>query len=530
LVYASGLVSEALALKTIETEVLVIGGGLTGAGVLRDLALRGVRCLLVERRDMDAGASGANHGLLHSGARYVVRDPESARECAAENRVLKRVASGFIEDCGGLFVGLEGDDDSYLAPFLEAAGRAGVEARVEDPQRALAQEPLLSPRVRTVVRVPDAHINPFLTTLANLEAAEALGARVLLQTEVAAMERSGGRIAAVECVDHRSGGRLRVVARQVVSAAGPWVDQVGAMAGVMIPIAYSMGSLLITNSRLVDHVINRLRPPSDGDIIVPGETVTITGTNSIRLRRLQHLATSSAEVDQLVRQASQMVPAMADTRYIRVYAGVRPLVRAGEQQSDRHISRTFVVFDHERDGLSNLATITGGKLTTFRLMAERVSDLVCRRLGNRAPCLTAEVPLPGCGEGQRLDPADRLRRLRAPPPAGDVLCECELVGRQQLEQIVERLKRAGHPVSLTALRLRARLGMGSCQGGFCGFRTVGHLYQRGELSGRQGNEMLKSFLERRWAGIKPVLWGEQLRQEQLLEAIYCGTLNIDGDL
>ena len=83
---------------------------------------------------------------------------------------------------------------------------------------------------------------------------------------------------------------------------------------------------------------------------------------------------------------------------------------------------------------------------------------------------------------------------------------------------------------MDAVKHLTRAGMGRCQGGFCGYRTIGHLYERGVLSGREGNEMLKSFLERRWAGIKPVLWGEQLRQEQLLEAIYCGTLDIDGDL
>jgi len=95
---------------------------------------------------------------------------------------------------------------------------------------------------------------------------------------------------------------------------------------------------------------------------------------------------------------------------------------------------------------------------------------------------------------------------------------------------VQGLHRSGHCVDPTALRLRSRLGMGSCQGGLCGLRAVGYLCETGEISGSEGNEVLVRFLERRWAGIRPVLWGDQLRQEQLLEALYCGTLNIDGDL
>jgi len=514
----------------IETQVLVIGGGLTGAGVLRDLAMRGVEALLVERRDINAGASGANHGLLHSGARYAHTDPTSARECVLENAKLKRVASACIDPCGGLFVSLDGDDEDYPRALLDSAARIGLEVEQVDPAEVLAEEPYLNRDIRAVLRVPDAAINPFMATIANLRAATDLGARVLLHSQVISMERRGDRIVKVEAIRSTDGERVEIFPEQVVSAAGPWVDQIGALAGVEIPIAYSKGSLLITNSRLVNRVINRLRPPCDGDIIVPGETVTITGTTSIRVDNLDHLSTPAAEVDLLVAEAAKVLPAMADSRYIRVYAGVRPLVLDRSGSGDRAISRSFTVFDHERDDLGNLVTVAGGKLTTFRLMAEKVVDLVCRRLNSDATCRTADVPLPGSEQGASLDAADRLRRLQVPAPEGEVICECEMIGKAQVEELVDALAVEGQPISLNALRLRSRQGMGSCQGGFCGFRSTGLLYDKGIVSGKQGNSMLCDFLEKRWGGIKPVLWGEQLRQEQLLEAIYCGSLNIDGDL
>lgn len=514
----------------IETEVLVIGGGLTGAGVLRDLAMRGVPGVLLERRDLNAGASGANHGLLHSGGRYVVTDPDSALECALESAVLKRIASGCVEDTGGLFVALEEDRDEFVADFMAAAGRIGLAAEEADLKEVREEEPFLQPRIKAAIRVSDASINPFLATQANLEAAESLGARVLFHTQVTSMERDQGRVTRVDAIRAKTGEPLEVFADQIVSAAGPWVDQVGALAGADLRIAYSKGSLLIANSRLVNRVINRLRPPSDGDIIVPGETATITGTNSIRVENLDHLRTSAAEVDLLVAEASKMLPVLRKARFIRAYAGVRPLVLADPGENDRRISRTFTVFDHEKDGLENLISIAGGKLTTYRLMAEKAVDLVCRRLGRDAPCRTAEVPLPGSEQGQTLDTGLRLARLQTPPPDGEVLCECEMVGRQQVEEIVRELASKGHPVDPNAIRLRSRLGMGSCQGGFCGYRTIGCLYERGFVSNKEGNEMLVDFLEGRWNGIKPMLWGEQLRQEQLLEAIYCGSLNIDGNL
>lgn len=517
-------------MKTIETQVLVIGGGLTGAGILRDLALRGVGAVLVERRDFNAGASGANHGLLHSGGRYAVHDPASAAECAAENAILKRVASGCVEDTGGLFVSVPGDDETYAETFLHACKEVGIAAETLDVRQVLEAEPNLNPEAEVAIRVPDGTINPFMATRANLEDAENHGARVLLNTQVTTMRREGERIVSVGAIRQPRGELVEIHAEQVVSAAGPWVDQIGRLAGLDLHIAYSKGSLLITNARLGNHVINRLRPAADGDIVVPGETVTITGTTSIRVRNLDHLTTSAEEVDLLVSEAAQLVPAMADARYVRVYAGVRPLVSRGATSEDRTLSRTFTLFDHAEDGITNFATIAGGKLTTYRLMAERMTDLVCRRIGVAIPCRTATQPLPGSEGGLHLDPRERLRQIQVAPPEGTVICECEMVGRAQVDAIVDRLQAHDQPISPNAIRLRSRLGMGSCQGGFCGFRTVAHLYERGAVTGREGNQMLTTFLEKRWTGIKPVLWGSQLAQEQILEALYCGTFNYDGDL
>ena len=154
---------------TLETDVLVIGGGVTGTGVMRDLALRGVRCLLVDRQDLCAGASGGNHGLLHSGARYVFTDPESAAECARENALLKRLAPQCIEDTGGLFVAVEGDDLGFAAGFPALCASAGVACEVLTPAEARRLEPRLSDRVIAACRVRDAAIDPFHLAMENVD-------------------------------------------------------------------------------------------------------------------------------------------------------------------------------------------------------------------------------------------------------------------------------------------------------------------------------------------------------------------------
>ena len=109
----------------MQTQVLIIGGGVSGTGLARDLALREVACVVAEKQDINAGASGGNHGLLHSGARYIASDPAAARECRLENRRLKKLAAHCIEETGGLFVAVSGDDERYIAEFPDRCARCG---------------------------------------------------------------------------------------------------------------------------------------------------------------------------------------------------------------------------------------------------------------------------------------------------------------------------------------------------------------------------------------------------------------------
>ena len=100
-------------MRTMETDVVVIGGGSTGAGVVRDVAMRGFRAILLDRADMAQGTSGRYHGLLHSGGRYIASDPESATECAEENAIVSRINADAVERTGGLFVTTSADDEEY---------------------------------------------------------------------------------------------------------------------------------------------------------------------------------------------------------------------------------------------------------------------------------------------------------------------------------------------------------------------------------------------------------------------------------
>jgi len=355
----------------METQVLIIGGGATGTGLARDLALRGVQCIVAERGDINAGASGANHGLLHSGARYVSTDPTVTKECREESELLKRLAPHCIENTGGLFVAVEGDDERYVADFPHLCSRCGIPVRALDIKDARELEPALSKRLIAAYAVDDATIDPFKISLENIFQAQQLGRTLLCHNKVVGFQKSGNRIQAVSLLNTKTGEETIVEAEQVVNAAGVWVREVASLAGISIDILYSKGSLLVTDNRLTKRVINRLRRPADGDILVPGGTASILGTTSVRIKSLDEICPTIEEVDLIVDEGAAMLPILETTRYIRAYAGVRPLIGAQGEIDDHSVSRRFALLDHVQNGLENFATIPGGKLTIYRFMAEK---------------------------------------------------------------------------------------------------------------------------------------------------------------
>ncbi|MEK7435251.1 MAG: anaerobic glycerol-3-phosphate dehydrogenase subunit A [Pseudomonadota bacterium] len=514
-----------------ETEVLIVGGGVTGTGVMRDLALRGIHCLLIDRRDLNAGASGGNHGLLHSGGRYAARDPDTAAECRREADILKAVAPECIDACGGLFVAVEGDDPEFAARFPEHCRAAGIECTAVTPAEAREFEPCLSEKLYAAYAVRDATIDPFRITLENVNHARQLTQSMFLaHTQLERFVVDAGSIRSAICQDTRSGAMTTIRARQVVNAAGAWAMKVARLAGCSgVKLLYSKGTLIIGNTRIGRRVINRLRPPGDGDILVPGGTVSLLGTTSQTLENLDDIHPTVSEVDRLVAEGSVLVPQIAHTRFIRAFSGVRPLLLAAGAEADgRKASRGFSLFDHESEGLNNFATVTGGKLTTFRLMAEKTGDLVARRLGNKQLCKTETTPLPSGDAIRWTEPGFAARYWVARRAPDDlILCECEMVPASAIDAIVENAPGAQAQMSLNAIAVRSRVGKGSCQGAFCSLRVSSYLYDRQVYDSPLGLRNTRDFVAQRFKGVAPVAWGEQLPQLELAEALHCALLGLD---
>ena len=515
----------------LDTEVLIIGGGVTGAGIMRDLALRGIHSVLIDKVDLCAGASGGNHGLLHSGARYVSTDLEAAIECRQENSLLKQLAPQCIEATAGLFVAVEGDDPGFAERFPGLCRQAAIPCDELTVAEARALEPQLSDKLVKAYRVPDATVDPFHLALAHVEHARlACGSIYRAHTELLQFEIAAGKIRSALCRDHRTQAPLVIRARQFVNAGGAWAMAIARLAGCTdVDLLYAKGTLLVNHDRMTRHVVNRLRPPGDGDILVPGGTVSLLGTTSSRVPDLEQVAPTVQEIDRIIQEGAAMIPALAAARYTRAFSRVRPLLQAARGTSDRAASRGFALMDHQAQGLGNFCTITGGKLTTFRLMAEKAADLVAARLGNRQACSTASAPLPAGDAGRWTEPGAAPRQwLKLNDPTDMILCECEMVPQSAIDQIVAAAALEDpQPMSLEAIALRSRIGKGPCQGSFCGIRVASYLYDSGHYRGAAGLASLRDFFDERFKGQRPVIWGQQAAQMELAEALHCGLLGLD---
>jgi glycerol-3-phosphate dehydrogenase len=373
--------------------ILIIGGG-TGGALAHDLALRGFRVTLVERGELLSGTSGRHHGLLHSGARYVLHDLETARECYEENQILRRLAPDALEANNGLFVAMDESDMGHRDRFLDRCRQAGIPVRSISAQQALAMEPGLNPAVKTAVEVPDATMDAWRLPLHFFATARANGADIRTFTEVTGFVRNGRIISGVMVVDHRRQRTETIGADIVVNAAGPWAGRVAALADLTVPVRPGPGVMVSVGERLCTRVINRLQPAGEGDIVVPQRGLSIVGTTAWLADDPDAVAVPEGQVAQLMNQGAQLLPRAAELAPHAVWCASRPLLNTDGNEDPMRISRTFDCMDHApADGVEGLVTLMGGKATTMRAMAQTTADLVCRKTGRDLQCRTRTTKL-----------------------------------------------------------------------------------------------------------------------------------------
>jgi glycerol-3-phosphate dehydrogenase len=410
------------AVQETELDVLVVGGGVTGAGIALDAVTRGLGCALLEQRDLASGTSSRSSKLIHGGLRYLeMLDFGLVREALQERGLLlSRLAPHLVRPVPFLYPLTSGWERPYVGAGLALydamamAGRAprGVPAhRHLSRRRALKVAPDLRPDALTgAVQYHDCQVDDARHTMMLARTAAHHGAWVATRTRVTGFLREGERVTGVTARDLETGRELTVRARVVVNGAGVWTDEIQQMVG-------GRGVLNVQASKGVHLVVPRDRIRSESGIIlrtttsvlfvIPWGRHWIVGTTDTAWNLDKaHPAASRADIDYLLSQVNRVLrQPLGHDDVEGVYAGLRPLL-SGESDTTSRISREHMVVTP----VPGLVLVAGGKYTTYRVMAQDAVDAAAHALGRPVPgSITDRVPLVGAeGFEARTHQADTL--------------------------------------------------------------------------------------------------------------------------
>jgi glycerol-3-phosphate dehydrogenase len=451
-------------------DVLVIGGGITGAGIALDAAARGFSVALAEKDDFASGTSGRSSRLVHGGLRYLEqREFGLVRESLRERAIVFRLAPHLVRPVPMYMLA---DDFRHRARYglglagydLLAAGRnigAHRSASAEQVRQAI---PGLAAPSRGY-RYFEGQTDDARLTIEVARAAHGFGAVLANHTRVAGL-LGGARVTGAIAADELTGQRFEIRARATVNAGGVWADRIrGLAAGGTERLLPSKGVHLVFAPGTIRAGAALVLPSAAGDgrfvFLIPWEDRFYAGTTDTPYSGdLDRPAVDDPDRDYILAAVTRYFPEVTGRDVVASWAGLRPLLSQDETRADARtydLSRNHVVFEDP----PGLFTITGGKLTTYRAMAEDLVDRVAGALGPRQRCRTRSIPLGLHGSAPaavRLATAE-VARLGLPPRAGARLVRRYGDDWRQAVRLIEGDRSLGEPASAGLPVLNVELGL-----------------------------------------------------------------------
>ena len=518
-------------------DVCVIGGGVTGAGIARDLSLRGLSVLLLEKGDWGAGTTGSSSWMIHGGPRYLEFDWDTTRLSTQDAGYIVSIARNMVYRVVFIIPVLPHDKNNIerMETAMEVYDRFQPLKKAHPHVRLTADEarqaePGLSTDVIGAVTMEEWGVDPHRLVFANVQDAIAHGARALNHTRVVDLLRDGGKVIGVR-YRGSDGAMSEARARVVVNAAGPWVPEISGMAGAEVRLRPAKGIHIVYPHRISNFSISAESIDGRDLLMVSHAGFTLLGTTDDDFYGdLDSVDVLEDEVDYLLQAFERVFPSIRAYRPVRTTAGVRPTLFKWRRYEDE-LSRRYEVIDHAPDGAEGFVTIAGGKLSMYRLMAEQTSDLVCRKLGHQGPSVTATRPLPG--NESELEPAEVLGRrcgipalaamrlqgrhgsnaeavMKAAHP-GRMVCRCEPITEAELVHAA----RHEQVHSLADAFRRVGLAAGPCAGTACVLRAAGVIGTELGWSASQRFEAAREVVRGAWLGRAPILGHSGWAQEEL---------------
>ncbi len=513
--------------RALERDVIVIGGGVNGVGVLRDATLRGFSVALFERSDLAFGASGNSSGMIHGGPRYLSYDPDVTYSSCLDSGHIQRVAPHLLFRIPFLMPVFEPEGvraqamlaayDGFFTLYDKyqplKAGKPHARLSASDLQ---ALEPGLLPS-RGGVSFDEWGIDGARLCVANARDALERGAEVRLHTTVTeVLRREDGSAYGVRYRDRRSGETGVRTARAIVNATGAWAPLTASLSGLGPEAARlrpGKGIHVFLDRRVTNYAIVAKAIDGRQVFLLPWQNLSVLGTtDDDYYGDLDDVVATGDEVRYLFQAVERVFPGIREARAIGTWGGVRPTLYGWGVNEDR-LSREHEILDHGVDGADGLYSMVGGKLASYRLFAEEMCDVLARRLGRLTRCQSHVLALPGGDEqvdpmrlvlegGMEAVTATRLEyrhgsrslrvleRMRRDPREAAVVCACEPVTLAEVRYVVEQEL----ATDVEDVSRRTRLGLGACGGMRCAARCGRVVADATGKSPREGLAMAMRFL------------------------------------
>lgn len=535
-------------------DLIVIGGGINGAGIARDAALRGLSVALFEQRDYSTGATWASSGMIHGGVRYLLHDAGVTKRSCADSGYIQKIAPHLIFRIPFIVPVLADQRaakamlalmDVYFSRYDAYAPLKGGKPHATltgDEARAL--EPGLSAQVVGAVTMDEWGIDASRLNSANAIDAQARGAACHTYHRVEGLLRGdGGRVVGVRVHDRMDGGRREVFGRVTLNATGAWSEGFVQRAAQIsrVRVRPGKGIHVVYPGRITNYAVAAKAVDGRQLFICPQQNTTLLGTtDDDYYGDLEHLPILEDEVGYLLQGMRSVFPSIDRYRPTMTTSGCRPTIYAyGPYEDD--LSREHLFFDHAEDGAAGMLSVIGGKLASYRILAQEGVDRVVTLLGERRPaCTTHQVKLPGGDDHDlspralashtrthlRLDAATAQRllyrhgsltpaildRIQQDPSQAALVCPCEPLTEAELRHVIQ----TEHVRTLDDCARRCRLATGPCQGARCIGRAAQIFAQERGLSPSAVPDLALSLHAARWIHRVGVLSDGQLAQEELL--------------
>ncbi len=529
----------------MDLDLLIIGGGVNGAGIARDAAQRGLKVALVEQNDLGAGTSGASSGMIHGGIRYLETDRHTTHKSCLDSGYIQSIAPHLLFRIPLIFPLLKWMPNAkalYELAFVYFRAydrfqplKRGKRACKLSAEECFKLEPGLSQDTIGGVSTDEWGINVFRLCLLNALDAHERGAQILLKQRVVSLLRDpSGRVLGARLRDLNTGECRDLKARLTFNATGPWAGRVAKLAGAEVKLRPGKGIHLVLDRRILNYALLATAVDGRQVFIEPyGQETWIGTTDDDYYGDPAEVRATHDEVEYLLQAVERVFPNIRRYRLLRAFAGVRPtLFSYGGMESS--LSRDHQIFDHSQEGAPGLLSMGGGKLAAYRMMSEEATDRIAEILGEGSSCHTHDTPLPGGEERPKpkaLAEAARiseyaaarmihrhgarceriLERIKRHPEQRRLVCRCEPVTEAEIHHVIEE----EWVSSLEDLRRRTHCSGGACQGTRCARRAARILNEHQEGGPKELETLLREFLSARWREQAPVLGHNDLPQLEL---------------